>query len=240
LIVNPPTQTGASYGRSACEVLTGHLAKTGNNIYYALAVRFPTGWSGHDGWTTRTQIAEFAYTSMPAAGFGVHAYTDRLALSLAAGYCVLSVGCDYDNSCGGECVGKSNNVKCDPVNSTNKYGGVNGCKIIPTGQMTLGAWLQIIIHSYETPYANGLVEAWWKRKGEATWNKTVTMSGMPTLALGTNSFGQTLNAAAYDAGVSTTDKFGLQDTDFTKSASINQDDDCVATSFEAAASCFSS
>jgi hypothetical protein len=238
LIVNPPTDPKASYGRSACEVLTGHVAKTGNNIYYALAIRFPTNWSGHDDFKTRASVAGLVYTSMPAAGFNVHAYTNRVALALATGNCVLAVGCDYDNSCGGECFGHSNNVKCNPVNGTNPYGGVDGCKIIPAGQLTLGVWHQIIIHNYETPYANGLIEAWWKRKGETTWNKTVTMSGMPTLALGTNNFGQTLNAAAYAAGVKTTDKFGLQSTDFANSVSINQDDDCVATSFDAAASCF--
>jgi hypothetical protein len=240
LIVNPPTDPKASFGRSACEVLTGHIAKTGNNIYYALAIRFPTNWSGHDDFTSRTGVAGLVYTSMPAAGFIVQAYTNRLALALAAGKCTLAVGCDYDNSCGGECFGHSNNVKCYPINGTNPYGGIDGCKIIPAGQMTLGVWHHVIIHNYETPHANGVIEAWWKRKGEITWNKTVTMSGMPTLALGTNNFGQTLSAATYDVGVSTTDKFGLQNTDFAKSVSVNHDNDCVTTSFDAAASCFGS
>jgi len=139
---------------------------------------------------------------------------------------VPAVGCAYDNSCGGECWGHSNNVRCRP-----------SCKIIPAGKLTLGVWHQIIIHVYETPYAKGLVEVWWRRKGKSLWKKTVRMSRMPTLALGTNSFGQVFRAATYDAGTSVSDKFGLQDRDFSNWVSINQDDNCISTSFRAAVRC---
>jgi Polysaccharide lyase len=229
LIVNPVTPSNATYGRSACEMLTGHTAKTGDNIYYSMAVRFPSGWSGHDDWSHRTTNAFFAYDNVGASGpITVDSYTNRVVLSLAAGNCLLGVGCDYDNSCGHECTGHSNNVVCIP-----------SCQIVPSGQLTLSVWHQIIVHVYETPRADGLVEAWWRPKGEANWNKTVTMSGMPTMALGTNSFGHVFTAATYDAGTSDiSDKFGIQDVDFSKSVSINQDDDCVSTSFDAAVSCF--
>jgi hypothetical protein len=210
-------------------MLTGHTAKTGDNIYYSMAVRFPSGWSGHDDWSHRTTNAFFAYDNVGASGpITVDSYTNRVVLSLAAGNCLLGVGCDYDNSCGHECTGHSNNVVCIP-----------SCQIVPSGQLTLSVWHQIIVHVYETPRADGLVEAWWRPKGEANWNKTVTMSGMPTMALGTNSFGHVFTAATYDAGTSDiSDKFGIQDVDFSKSVSINQDDDCVSTSFDAAVSCF--
>jgi hypothetical protein len=228
LIVNPVTPSNATYGRSACEVLTGHTAKTGDDIYYSMALRFPTGWSGHDDWGHRTTNAFFDYDNVGASGpITVDSYTDRVVLSLAAGNCLLGVGCDYDNSCGQECYGHSHNVVCTP-----------SCQIVPKGQLTLGVWQQIIVHVHETPRADGLVEAWWRRKGETNWNKTVTMSGMPTLALGTNSFGHVFTAATYDGGTTDiSDKFGIQDVDFSKSVSINQDDDCVSTSFDAAVSC---
>jgi hypothetical protein len=60
---------------------------------------------------------------------------------------------------------------------------------------------------------------------------------MPTVALGTNSFGQVFTAATYDAGTNVSDKFGLQDRDFSHSVSINQDDNCISTSFRAAVRC---
>jgi polysaccharide lyase-like protein len=239
LFANPATDPNASYGRSACEILMSHVPKTGNNVYYSLALRVPVGWSGHDDFTRgRTLIAGFNYN---ASSFGhqIDVYNDRAALSLSTGNCVLGIGCDYDNSCGGECWGTANNVRCDPVNGTNKFGGLNGCKIIPTGQLAQGVWHEMIVHVYETPRADGLIEAWWKRKGETAWNKTVTMSGMPTLPLGTNSFGTNFTVSGYDAGSYLNyDKFGLQSFGSTVSTSINQDNNCVATSFDAAASCF--
>jgi Polysaccharide lyase len=252
-IVNPPTEPSAAYGRSACEVLTRHTAKTGNNIYYTLALRFPSTWSGrvatrrsrgvrtrgrvrwrgrsgtlHNTWAARAGVAALNYNSIPASGpLTVEAYSNRVALALASGSCASGVGCAYDNSCGGECLGHSNNVRCRP-----------SCKIIPAGKLTLGVWHQIIIHVYETPYADGLVEVWWRRKGKSRWKKTVRMSRMPTVALGTNSFGHVFTAATYDAGTSDiSDKFGLQDRDFSNSVSINQDDNCISTSFHAAVGC---
>jgi hypothetical protein len=154
-------------------------------------------------------------------------YSDRIVLSLAAGNCVGGVGCAYDNNCGGECWGHAHNVRCFP-----------SCQIIPKGQLTLGVWHQIIIHVYETPRANGLVDAWWRRKGATTWHKTVRMSGMPTVALGTNTFGHVFTAATYDAGTSDiSDKFGLMDRDPSRSVSVSQDDDCISTSFAAAVTC---
>ena len=242
-IANPPTDPSAAFGRSACEVLMGHTAKTGNNIYYALALRFPSSWSGgaanrrrgrgrsglrHNTWATRVGVVALNYSSIPASGpLIVEAYSNRVAIALASGSCVHAVGCAYDNSCGGECWGHSNNVRCRP-----------SCKIIPAGKLTLGVWHQIIIHVYETPYADGLVEAWWRRKGERGWNKTVRMSGMPTVALGTNSFGHVFTAATYNAGTrDITDKFGLQHRDFLNPVSINQDDNCISTSFHAAVRC---
>jgi hypothetical protein len=157
----------------------------------------------------------------------VEAYADRIVLSLAAGNCVGGVGCAYDNNCGGQCRGHAHNVRCSPA-----------CQIIPKGQLTLGVWHQIIIHVYETPRANGLVEAWWRRKGATTWKKTVRMSGMPTLALGTNTFGHAFTAATYDAGTNDiSDKFGLMDRDPSRWVSVSQDDDCISTSLAAAVTC---
>lgn len=228
-ILNPITPSNATYGRSACEVLTGHTAKTGQDIYYTMAMKFPMNWSGYDTWSQRTSHAVFAYDNVPASGpIVVECFTNRCNISLAAGNCVLAVGCDYDNGFGepGN-IGHSNNVSCTP-----------SCHIIPPDQLTLGAWHQLIIHVRETPRPDGLVEGWWRRKGESTWNKTVTMSGMPTVALGTNSFGVTFSAATYDAGTNQiTDKFGIQNVNYTQSTSFNQDDDCITTSFAAAVSC---
>lgn len=239
--LNPPTALAAAFHRSACEVVTSHATKTGNDVYFALALRVPLGWSGHDDFdTSRTIVAAPDYVLVGGGGgIEVDLYTDRAALSLSTGNCVAGVGCDYDNSCGGECLGHRNNVRCDPVNGLNKLGGVSGCKIIPPGQLTQGVWHEMIIHTYETPYANGLIETWWKRKGETTWNKSVTMSGMPTLPLGTDIYGRAVTAAGFDAGsYQTWDKFGLQSWDPIRSVSINQDSNCVATTFDAASSCF--
>ena len=236
-IVNPPTDAAATFGRSACEVLLSQTVKSGADIYYSLALLLPRSWSGHTTWADHANVAFFAYVAMQGPVV-VAVYDNRIALMLAAGECVAGVGCAYDNSCGGECFGHANNVPCNPRNSANPAGGIQGCKIVPPGRLHLGVWQQIIVHVRETPRPDGLVEAWWKPKAGRRWEKTVTMSGMPTVELGTNSFGQTLTPATYDAGtLVATDKFGLQDAS-TKPVEIWQDDDCVTTSFAAAASCF--
>jgi hypothetical protein len=237
LIVVPPTQPTASFGRSACEVVTSQTVKSGADVYYSLALQLPLSWSGHAAWSQRAMVAFFGYVAMQGP-IDIEVYDNRIALALAAGDCVAGVGCAYDNSCGGECWGHSNNVLCRPRNAPNRYGGVRGCKIVPPGRLRLGIWQQMIVHVRETPRADGLVEAWWRPKGRRRWQKTVTMSGIPTLELGTNAFGQTLTAATYDAGtLVATDKFGLQEAS-AQPVEIRQDDDCIATSFAAATSCF--
>jgi hypothetical protein len=128
--------------------------------------------------------------------------------------------------------------------------------IIPPGKLQRGVWHEIVYHVYWTPDANGIVEGWWRVKGETSFTKTLSIgppgqgyavsANFPTLQTGTNDTGQVITRdrlAANDPTIKDSqDKFGQYIWGGARSADAGYADAwfdswCRATSFEAATSC---
>jgi Polysaccharide lyase len=67
--------------------------------------------------------------------------------------------------------------------------------VIPPGQLARNVWHEVLIHIYWTPLNEGVVEGWYKRKGETAWAKNLDVGpvgsgrslqfNFPTLQTGT-------------------------------------------------------
>src|SRR3989442_6916062 len=55
-----------------------------------------------------------------------------------------------------------------------------GIKVIPA-PMALGVWHELIVHVHWATDSSGLVEAWHRIQGDSSWQKTVSISGYPTM-----------------------------------------------------------
>jgi Polysaccharide lyase len=190
-----------SSNKSACELTRGPFANDiGNDTWYGMEVRFPTNWVEPGGWGgTFTQL-HFQWPNIWAGPLQLVAHADRVEVALQSGRCAFGTGC-------------STTLK--PI-------------AVPAGQLTLGVWHEFVIHAHWATDNTGVVEIWWRRKGETTWNKTVSLSGVPTLQLDLN--GNLVSTGAYD-------KIGFYRGASSNALSLWQDAFCRATSFAAAVSC---
>jgi hypothetical protein len=112
--------------------------------------------------------------------------------------------------------------------------------IRPPGTILANTWYEIIIHVYWTTDLNGIVEAWWRLKGNSAWNLAFSHGpwdgAFPTLQWGHNESGYVVTPDNI-GGIGTNDKFGMYTGASAATSTVWHDNFCRATSFGAAASC---
>jgi hypothetical protein len=203
-----------------------------------MAYYFPTGWqsalTGADGAKHSLNVGCPNYYSVNSCIVSVSARPDSMFTLINSGACPASgvaPGCPWYSATpdGGNysiCRGFTGS-QCGP-----HY-------IVPPGQLTLNVWHEIIMHVYYTLDNTGIVEFWHRVKGQASWTKTVSVSGgFPTLQTGPTAFGTTVTASNIN-GWTSTDRFGLYRWPEADPATMWADDWCRGPSFDAAAACFS-
>jgi hypothetical protein len=201
--------------RTACETLRHRtVGGDGADQYYALEEMFPTNWQEPSSWFWGMGIAQFNYTALTGPPVGLSAHGDHVNVTMQTGAVTNGVS---QYSTGND--DSSGNIPCSP-----------SCRIIPAGQLTRGVWHQMIIHVHWATGSSGLVETFWRRKGESTWNPQMRMSGFPTLQW-------PAATGPYPSTHDTSDKIGAYRGAASFPISVWSDGFCTATTFAAAASC---
>jgi hypothetical protein len=201
---------------NACEAVQQRTVATGTDDWYALDLQFPSNWQEPSpaGWGML--VAQLSYVGwLTGAGppVGLVAHAGKLTVVLMSG-------------------NVANNIPAygtGPDNNGNAHCSTSTCQVIPQGQLTLGVWHQVIVHVHWATDSSGLVETWWRRKGEATWNPEARITGYPTL--------QWLNGTPYPTGTASYDKIGAYRGAASFPLSIRNDGFCRATTFFVAAAC---
>ncbi len=155
-------------------------------------------------------IAQLNFQNIWAGALSLVAHSDNVRLILMSGACVNPSGCQYNNG-------------------DAPTGGVPKTYLVPSGRLALGVWHQIIIRARWAADSSGVIEAWHRVKGEASWTKTVSISGFPTVQWSPGSSPNTNSV--------TVDKEGAYRGASTVPLSIWHDGFCIATTFSAAAGC---
>ena len=65
--------------------------------------------------------------------------------------------------------------------SSGPGGNIPETAVIGTDQVPLGKWIEVLIHAYRTNQMDGIVESFWKVKGETTWRIGGKINGYPTM-----------------------------------------------------------
>jgi hypothetical protein len=235
--VAPPTpgsgsravQVSAPAGSNATWANHWRHIQLGQDYYYGMMWYFPSGWidPAPNSWEVSWELNYHPYIWGNPIGISTHGKSMKVGIN--TGQCVFQRGCSFDNGgnyenatpCGGS------QLPCTPITG-NPF-------IIPVGQMNTGVWHEIILHVHWAADTTGHIEAWWKRKGEATWNHTVNLSGFPTVE-----WGQDLGGFSWTPnninGVTTDDHFGVyRDNSNSPGVTYYLDDFHVNTSFNAVA-----
>lgn len=227
----------SSSSRQACEFLHSRTTDPASNDWFSLAIFLPAPQPANaldQPYNTDNVLAQFNYENINAYPLGLEsnsAYGSTAAnvkLVVNAGLCSpsgTSPGCPYNSGTNCACFGYSPRNMPGPLYA------------IPPGQLTVGAWHQIVVHVYWTLGLDGVVEVWHRVKGGA-WTKTVDLhGGFPTLQTGTNESGTTVTSSNI-ASYATVDKFGAYRPASNSAMSVMHDDFCRGTSFDAVTSCF--
>jgi polysaccharide lyase-like protein len=149
--------------KTACEALSQRPIGFNSDDYYALMVRFPTDWREPSpaGWGAG--IAHLNYEGIWGAPVSLNAHADTVALVVQSGLCrsvyTSSPGCTYSSGLGG--------------NLPRAYA-------VPA-PLALGIWHELIVHVRWAIDSSGEVEVWHRLKGSSAWEKTVSVTGYPTL-----------------------------------------------------------
>jgi Polysaccharide lyase len=203
--------------RAYCEVLRKRtLGSDGSDAYYALEAYYPANWQEPSpaGWGGVT--AQLNYTGVGGIGppVGLISHANRVNIALMSGAVNTSKVATYSSGWDGE-----GNLPC----SLN-------CRIVPEGALTRGVWHQFIVHVRWASDSTGMVETWWKRKGESAWKAEAKMSGYPTLQWAAG-------GSLPSLGWLSSDHIGLYRGPASFPLSLWLDGFCSATTFAAAASC---
>lgn len=138
--------------------------------YWGTAIKLPADWNwactGNDGWGV--QLCQWDMNDIWGAPVGIRLDDHRGSLSRAVNLSLMSGvssfgGSQYSNGPGGN---------------------LPEVAAVPAASIVLGQWLEIIVHSFRTNAAypgNGIVESWWKYRGQTTWNAGGTIVGYPTM-----------------------------------------------------------
>jgi len=148
---------------NSCETLQRRPIGVGTDDYYGLMVRFPSDWRepSPTGWGL--SLAQLNYENIWGAPVSLLAHANHVALVMASGLCntvnTSTPGCAY---------------------SSGLNGNVAPMVAVPA-PLALEAWHELVVHVRWTTDSSGIIEVWHRLKGGGAWNKTVSLSGYPTL-----------------------------------------------------------
>jgi hypothetical protein len=230
-------------GRRAAEVLKSRVSGNGIHDYYALAWRTGDFNWGND---QPVSFAQFNYSningspgSLSAQGYtGTGGTNSQATASLH--YLLASGGPTKTGQSTPYYSGTPVGLGYAAHSAGAPIPGPTPWYIRPPGTILANTWYEIIIHVYWTTNLNGIVEAWWRVKGNSAWNLAFSHGpwdgAFPTLQWGQNEGGYTITPDNI-ASLGTTDKFGMYTGASSAASTIWHDNFCRATSFGAAASC---
>jgi hypothetical protein len=225
----------SSYWQGAM-MLHNRTVMNGSDEWFAMAFYFPSGWpkalTTASGTRRSVNIGCPNYYSVNSCMVSVSARPQSMFTLINSGACPasgVSPGCPWysatpDGGNFSKCRGFVG-ARCGPL------------YIVRPGHLKLNVWHEIIMHVYYTLDNNGVVQFWHRIKGRASWRRSVSVSGFPTLQTGPTSFSKTVTTSNINDWPSS-DQFGLYRGPSTRPATLWADNWCRATSFESAASCF--
>jgi hypothetical protein len=231
-----PAFTG---GPSSAEILHSRRADPGVHDYYAEAFRFNDfAWGTCQG--QPMSLAQYNFQGINGSALALSGQCGTgygtAATALKSIYLLVNSG--------GTC--NDFGTGCPYYSGTPTGGGWTSrgmpdpgpYYILPPGSPQLNVWYELIVHVYWTAGLDGVVEAWIRRKGEASFTKAFSHSGgFPTLQWGWN-FNHTYQATPSSLTTyGTNDKIGAYRGPDANPLKLWQDNFCRATTFSAAASC---
>ena len=154
--------------KQRCQVVYQRPIANGSDDYYSLMVYVPVGWTpGNAGWGP--VIAELNYQPWSSGkALALTLRPDHVTLTMQVGK-VSATAPLYTQS-------------SDADNQSTCRGSIP-CALyaIPPGAFRQGVWNEIVLHDHWTTTNAGIVEAWYRRKGQAAWTQSVHLTGIPTL-----------------------------------------------------------
>jgi Polysaccharide lyase len=145
-----------------CQVITPRPVNTGGDDYYSLMFYVPTRWTSGTGAFWGVSIAAFNFENLWGGPVQLQLHAHHVTLAVQTGVCADS-----------QCQYASNADSPGHPNLPPLYA-------VPPG-MQQGVWHELVVHCHWATDATGVIEVWHRLKGEATWTKTVSFTGYPTL-----------------------------------------------------------
>jgi hypothetical protein len=166
--------------KQRCQVVYARPESYDVDDYYSLMIYVPVGWNpGSPAWGPT--IAELNFQTNLAFNAG-----KALALTLRPDttgdtlhdHVTLSMTTGFDNATQPYYTNVS-----DADNPSNCRGNLLPCKLyaIPSGSFKQGTWNEIIVHDRWETSNTGVVEAWYRQRGQSAWTKSVGVYNVPTL-----------------------------------------------------------
>lgn len=153
----------AASAKNACETLAKRQIGVGTDDFYALMVRFPAEWREPSPARWGLSLAQLNFQNIWGAPISLAAHGDHVALTIATGQCngfeTSTPGCAY---------------------SSGRNGNVAPMSAVPA-PMALEVWHQLIVRVRWANDSSGIIEVWHRLQGDESWDKTVSLSGYPTV-----------------------------------------------------------
>jgi hypothetical protein len=198
-------KVSAAAGSNATWASQWRHIQLGADYYYGMMLYFPSGWTdpAPNSWANIGELGFHPFMQGPGGAGPLHlsAHGDVLKLSVSTGLRVPGTPPQYSN--GGDY------AQFDGSDAQVNLGGLSQWSVVPKGQMNTGVWHEIVLHVRWATDTTGVIQAWWRRKGDATWTKTIDQSGFPTLAWGLDMSGNFTWTPNNLNGVTTADTLGL-------------------------------
>ena len=166
--------------KQRCQVMYKRTGSFSTDDYYSLMIYVPVGWDpGNPTWGVSffepnyqqnlavNSAKALALTLRPdAPGDRTH---DHVTLNMTTG---------FDNATQPYFTNAS-----DADNPAGCRGVLLPCKLyaIPPGAFRQGVWNEIIVHDRWATSNTGVVETWYRQKGQTAWTKSVSLANVPTL-----------------------------------------------------------
>jgi hypothetical protein len=155
-----------SGGRTRSQVITARPIGVGTDDYYSLMFYVPKGWSPGTTAFWGVSIMEPNFEGLGGGGgpVSLQLHPNHLTLALSSG--VSSTTPPYSQW--------RSNADSPRPNLPAMYA-------IPPGSLRQGVWNEVILHAHWATDNTGILETWYRMKGQTGWTKSVGFAGYPTL-----------------------------------------------------------
>jgi hypothetical protein len=204
VMIHANAGTGGSLAQDCIWMSSWRYISYPSDVYYGLMWYFPSGSyndpapGGHD------RISEFnwhPYIFNGPLGYSLHG--DTLQWIVATGkYCRGCASAQYDNEAGYE----------NPPAGASNLGPITNWRIVPQGDLVRDKWIETIVHVHYANNTSGKIEAWYRYKGDSTWNKTIDQTGFATIGWGPDETQNFTWTPDNQNGVTTQDHIGIYRT----------------------------